>query len=109
MTTRKLTEKNEANGSFPGENDALLTQHQCLLVLSQTIKILHTRVNGVQLKEKISDSANLGDVRALVAILKVYDGLLKDFIKTEKDNMLSDMEAGKSVVDLELAIRSYRR
>jgi len=95
MTTRKLTEKNEeneSNGSFPDENDAPLTLDQSMFVLSETIKQLHNRVNGVRFKEHRSDKAKLEHIRALVGISKVYSGLLRDSKISDMEIRLSDLE-----------------
>jgi hypothetical protein len=99
MKTQELTEKNEANGSFPGENDLPLTQDQCMLALSQTIKTLDTRLNGKQFKAQSSDKAKLEHVKALVGILKIYIGLLRDSQIIDMKIRISDLEASMRDAD----------
>lgn len=93
MQTRETSEKNEGD-RIPSEKKGAkpLSRDECLLMISETIKKLHTRVNSVRFKEQSADGAKLAHVRALVAILTVYSGLLKDSDLLQLEERITKLE-----------------
>jgi len=94
MKTIEKDENVKGNDSPSEENSEWLTRDECLRLSSQMIRSLHRRVNGARFKEQASDGAKLSHIRALIAVLQVYGGLLRD-------SELIDLE--KRIVELEKA------
>jgi hypothetical protein len=95
MQNPETTENEGSRGTHSGKNAEPLTRDQVLRLSSQTIMQLHKRVSGVRFKEQSSDGAKLAHVRALVQVLQVYGGLLKDNEITELEKRITELERQK--------------
>ena len=55
-----------------------LTREEVLKLSSETIRSLHKRISVIRFKGQAGDRDRLAYVRALVSLLQVYSGILKD-------------------------------
>lgn len=95
MRNIEPNENEGSRGNSSGKNAEPLTRDQVLRLSSQTIRQLHKRVSGVRFKEQGSDGAKLAHIRALVQVLQVYGGLLKDQEITELEKRITELEKVK--------------
>ena len=84
-----------SRGSKARKNEEPLTRDQVLRLSSQTIRALHTRVNGTRFKEQAGDSAKLAYVRALSQVLQIYAALLRDSEMIDLENRIVELERQK--------------